>query len=132
MVPAAAAKDIALTAEAAHVVTSFDRDRMMQVMSNLVGNAVKFTPQRGAIAIRSTVDDRSVTISVRDSGPGIPESERAHVFERYWKGPRSGALGLGLGLAIAKGIVEAHGGTIQVENVSGGGAVFTFTLPRLR
>ena len=100
-------------------------------MSNLVGNAVKFTPEGGTIHVSASHSSRWITVSVADSGPGIPSEHVAHVFDWMWQvpgSPRTGT-GLGLGLAIAKGVVEAHGGTIRVESEPGKGSVFSFSLP---
>ncbi|MDB4985062.1 MAG: sensor signal transduction histidine kinase [Myxococcaceae bacterium] len=104
-----------------------DRDRLMQVVINLLGNAIKFTPSGGAIMVRCTQGPTSLIVSVEDSGPGIREDIIPHIFDRYY---RSGAKrGVGLGLTIAKGIVEAHHGTIGVESEPERGARFWFELP---
>ena len=110
------------------LLVSADRERVLQVLSNLIGNSLKHA--RGT-AIDLAVERRggSVAISVTDHGPGIPSSELPHVFDRYWSGKAARRGGAGLGLAIAKGIVAAHGGEIGVESVAGRGARFTFTLP---
>ena len=105
-----------------------DRDRVRQVFSNLVGNAVKFTPLGGSITIQATTDDQRARFTVRDTGPGIPDNVLPHLFDRYWQGNVS-KEGRGLGLYIAKGIVEAHGGEIGVETELGAGSTFFFTLP---
>lgn len=108
-------------------VVSADRDRVLQVLGNLIGNALKHA--RGApIEISLERSARDAVIAVRDSGPGITDSELPHVFDRYWHG-RSKKGGAGLGLAIAKGIVDAHGGQIVVASKHGAGAEFSFTLP---
>lgn len=105
-----------------------DRDRLTQVVTNLIGNAIKFTPSGGTISVACVETDRQHRVTVADTGPGIPEDALPHVFDRYY---RSGAKkGVGLGLAIAKGIVEAHGGAIGVDSEAGKGARFWFTLPR--
>lgn len=104
-----------------------DRDRVLQVLSNLIGNALKHA--RGApVEIELSKAEREAIIAVRDRGPGIAEHELPHVFDRYWSG-RTKKGGAGLGLAIAKGIVDAHGGRIDVESQQGQGAAFLFTLP---
>jgi signal transduction histidine kinase len=108
-------------------LVSADRDRVLQVLSNLIGNALKHA--RGApIEISLERNGSEAVIAVRDSGPGIVENELPHVFDRYWHG-RAKKGGAGLGLAIAKGIVEAHGGKVAVASRQGEGAVFSFTLP---
>src|SRR5688572_11526896 len=106
-----------------------DRDRVLQVFGNLIGNAIKFTPEGGRITIRAESETLAVRFSVRDTGPGIPPEHLAHVFDRYWQAKSTAKLGTGLGLSIAKGIVEAHSGRIWVESEPGQGASFFFTLP---
>jgi signal transduction histidine kinase len=106
-----------------------DRARVQQVLSNLVGNAIKFAPKGSAIRIAAAASAREVRFDVSDQGPGIAEEEAQHLFDRYWRGGADGATGAGLGLYIAKGIVDAHGGRIWVETQAGAGATFCFTLP---
>ena len=109
------------------VVVSADRDRVLQVLSNLVGNSLKHA--RGTpIEISVARHDGTATIAVRDRGPGIGASELPHIFDRYWSG-RTKKGGAGLGLAIAKGIVSAHGGELAVDSKPGEGARFYFSLP---
>jgi signal transduction histidine kinase len=129
--PLAAAKHIALVADLSPVLppVSADRDRVLQVFSNLGGNAVKFTPNDGRVEIHVTLRDAMVAFELRDTGPGIAPDEIPHVFDRFWQGKRTARAGVGLGLAIAKGIVEAHGGGISVTSEPGCGSRFTFTLP---
>jgi signal transduction histidine kinase len=109
------------------VIVSADRDRVLQVLSNLIGNSLKHA-KGTPIDLAVVRDGGQAVISVKDGGPGIAPTELPHVFDRYWSGkaPRRG--GAGLGLAIAKGIVSAHGGAITVES-GGPGAQFKFTLP---
>jgi PAS domain S-box-containing protein len=107
----------------------FDHDRILQVLSNLISNAVKFTPESGTIVVTLAAADGHVQFSVSDSGPGIRDQDLAHIFERFWQATRTASLGTGLGLPIAKGIVEAHGGAIWVESEPGVGTTFHFTLP---
>lgn len=106
-----------------------DRERVLQVFTNLIGNAIKFTPKGGQITIRATQESSEVRFTVADTGPGIPREHLDHVFDRYWQAKSTAKLGTGLGLSIAKGIVEAHGGRIWAESPPGRGAEFNFTLP---
>ena len=106
-----------------------DHDRIMQVFSNLLGNAIKFTPEGGVVTIHAHRSGRYIEISVSDTGPGIPDVQLPHLFERYWQAKETSRLGSGLGLAIAKGIVEAHGGRIWAESTLGHGSTFHFTVP---
>jgi PAS domain S-box-containing protein len=106
-----------------------DRRRVLQVFSNLLGNALKFTPPGGRILLRAARAGEDVRFSVSDTGPGIPAEQREHVFDRYWQARETAHAGAGLGLAIAKGLVEAHGGRIWVESTPGEGSTFSFTLP---
>ena len=108
-----------------------DAERVLQVLANLLGNAVKFTEPGGAITVSAEPLDGEVAISVIDSGVGIPPEHLPHIFERYWYARRTAhKRGSGLGLAIAKGIVEAHNGRLWVKSTLGSGSTFTFTLPR--
>ncbi len=106
-----------------------DATRINQVLSNLVGNAVKFTPREGVITITADGLDAEVRFSVIDTGAGIPAEQLPHIFGRFWQARTSDRRGIGLGLAIAKGIVEAHRGRIWVESSVGLGSTFYFTLP---
>ena len=108
-----------------------DRERVLQAFSNLVGNAVKFTPPGGVVRIEAEARDDTVIFSVADTGTGISEADLPHVFDRYWqaKSRRRGRQGIGLGLVIVKGIVEAHGGKIWAESEVGVGSRFSFSLP---
>jgi signal transduction histidine kinase len=105
-----------------------DPTRIQQVLANLVGNALKFTPAHREIVLVANRVGSEVWISVCDPGAGIAEHDLELVFERYWRGS-TGRQGTGLGLFIARGIVEAHGGRIWVESEVGRGSTFTFTLP---
>ena len=128
--PLAEAKHITLTPDLRAEAVYADRDRIFQVLSNLVGNAIKFTPERGGINVRAEAVDTEIRVTVSDTGPGIPSDQLANVFDRYWQARRSDQEGSGLGLFIAKGIVEAHGGKIWTEARAGAGATFIFILPR--
>lgn len=130
LTPLAATKQQTLVAEtAAGVQVPCDRERVIQVLSNLVGNAVKFTPAGEQIALRAEADPAGVRFSIADRGPGIPGDDLPHVFDRYWQAKKTARLGIGLGLSIAKGIVDAHGGRIWAESEPGRGSTFFFTLP---
>ena len=105
-----------------------DAGRVLQVFSNLIGNAIKFTPSGGRITIQAEPIGGQTRFSVTDTGPGIPAAQLPHVFGRFWQADATDRRGIGLGLAIAKGIVEAHGGRIWVESELGAGTTFFFTL----
>ncbi|HLL55656.1 MAG TPA: PAS domain S-box protein [Myxococcaceae bacterium] len=106
-----------------------DRDRVLQVLSNLIGNAVKFTPRGGRITVAAWPFGDEVLFAVQDTGAGILPSHLEHIFDRFWKADVTDRRrGAGLGLAISKGIVEAHGGRIWVESEPGEGSTFFFTL----
>jgi PAS domain S-box-containing protein len=121
-----------------------DRARVLQVLMNLIGNAVKYTPAGGKITVDTALmkgaspDDVEsplqsyVRFHVRDTGVGISEAHLPHVFDRFWQVHNTGRAGAGLGLAIAKGIVEAHGGAIWAESALGEGTTFVFTIPAVR
>jgi PAS domain S-box-containing protein len=113
----------------AAVEVSCDRTRIVQVLGNLLGNAKKFCRAGDVIHVRTRLDRGRVAVAVVDSGPGIPPDELPHIFEPYWSGQRVRKQGTGLGLFIAKAIVEAHGGTLTVASRVGEGTTFTFTLP---
>jgi two-component system sensor histidine kinase KdpD len=100
-----------------------------QVLVNLLDNAVKYTPAGSPIELSASQEDGIVRIEVADRGPGIPPGEGQRVFEKFYRGHTGTIRGVGLGLAICRAIVEAHGGTIWAENRPGGGAAFRFTLP---
>jgi signal transduction histidine kinase len=106
-----------------------DRDRILQVVSNLVGNATKVTAEGGQVTLRVEARERELLFSVADDGPGIGEEDLKHLFESYWRSHEVGYKGTGLGLAIARGIVDAHGGRIWPESTLGRGATFRFTIP---
>jgi signal transduction histidine kinase len=106
-----------------------DRDRMLQVFSNLVGNAIKFTPSGGAIVLAALAHGEGVEFSVRDTGPGISSEHLPRLFHRYFQVEPANRNGMGLGLSIVKAIVDAHGGTLSVESAPGHGTVFRFVLP---
>lgn len=105
-----------------------DRDRMLQVISNLIGNAIKFTPAGGTVTVSVEATPTDVRIEVSDTGHGIAPEHLPHLFDRFWRGHAQGK-GSGLGLFIARGIVVAHGSTLEVETAVGLGTRFYFTLP---
>ena len=110
-----------------------DRARLVQVLQNLIRNAVRFTPEGGIILVGAQADGDAVNVTVQDTGSGIPPDDLPHVFDRFYRGERSrnrAAGGAGLGLAIARQLVEAMGGQIGVESVVGEGSTFTIRLPR--
>lgn len=108
-----------------------DRTSLLRVASNLLDNAIKYSPPGGRITVETVNEGDVVALSVRDEGPGIAEPDLPRVFERFYKGEASRSnSGTGLGLAIVKHIVRAHGGTATAANAPGGGAVFTVRLPR--
>jgi signal transduction histidine kinase len=111
------------------LVGSLDRARIVQVLSNLVDNAIKFTPAGGKITVRATEDDERLVIKVADTGLGVSDEVKARLFHPYWQRERDDRRGIGLGLSIAKAIVEAHGGTIVVSSEAGRGSEFTVLLP---
>jgi two-component system, OmpR family, phosphate regulon sensor histidine kinase PhoR len=108
-----------------------DKGRIRQVIVNIVHNAIKFTGPGGKITVVTEADDGSVNVSISDTGVGIDNSDLPHVFERFYKGDRarSGGGGTGMGLAIAKHVVEAHGGSVRAQSEGGKGSTFSFSLP---
>ena len=128
--PIASEKSVRLDVSVADELPTImaDAGRVLQVLSNLVGNAIKFTPADGRVSIRVEKLAGNVRFNVADTGPGIPPEQLPHIFGRFWQADRSDRRGIGLGLAIAKGIVEAHGGRISVESRVGEGTSFYFTL----
>jgi two-component system OmpR family sensor kinase len=114
------------------LVIQANDDKVRQVITNLMGNALRFTPEKSPLEIAIGVDKDSATISVVDHGEGIPAQIRDKIFERFWRADSSRTRetgGSGLGLAIVASIVNAHNGTINVTQTPGGGATFTVTLP---
>ena len=132
LLPTAAAKRVTLRFEpvATEVRAHCDRSRILQVLTNIVGNAVKFTPDGGTVNVRVHASDAAaVTISVSDSGPGIDAAQLPYVFDRFWQAKSTAKAGTGLGLPICKGIVQQHRGAIWVESNVGRGTTFSFSLP---
>ena len=128
-------RGVALTSEVPQsaVMLRFDRERIVQLVNNLVSNGLKFTPRGGHVLLQLTDGPAGASIEVRDSGPGIQPDELPRIFERFYRGTNTGearASGSGLGLAIVRSIVEMHAGTIDVASVVGEGTVFSIHLPR--
>ncbi|MBS4102149.1 sensor histidine kinase [Tsukamurella paurometabola] len=126
-------RDIALEAEAGTVDLTGDRDRLHQVVTNLVSNALRHTPDEATVRVRIRTEPGAVVLSVADTGPGMEPDEAARVFERFYRTDSSrsrGSGGAGLGLSIVLGIVERHGGSVTVDTAPGEGATFTVRLPR--
>lgn len=129
--PIVGSKSFSMTHEncSESLLADFDHDRILQVLSNLIGNALKFTPRGGAIILRAEKKENEVLISVTDNGPGIPEEKKLKIFDRFSQLGSDDRRGLGLGLFISKWIVEAHDGKIWATSEHGKGSVFSFTLP---
>lgn len=130
-------KQIALTADlpADLPLVDVDAERIGQVLRNLLNNAIAHTPDGGAIGVSARVQGGEVQVAVRDTGEGIAPEHLPHVFDRFYRADKSRARqtgGAGLGLAIVRQLVEAHGGTVSAESVAGQGSTFTFTLPIVR
>lgn len=133
LTPIAEGKDVKLLPKVNGNVPALyaDRERLLQTFSNLVGNAVKFTPEGGVVYISAEGKGSEVQLTVADTGIGISPEDAQHVFDRYWqaKSRRKGKQGIGLGLVIVKGIIEAHGGRVWMESEVGKGSSFHFTVP---
>jgi PAS domain S-box-containing protein len=114
-----------------NLVLPCDRQRIMQVVSNVVGNALKFTHEGGVVDVSVSDEGEKVSFIVTDNGPGISADELPHIFDRFWQAKDKAFMGTGLGLSIVKGIVEAHGGRIWARSEQKQGTSFYFTLPRL-
>ena len=130
--PTAESRGIALSVESEDAPpVTVDPDRLLQVLGNLVGNALRHTPNGGRVALSAARDNGNVLLRVQDNGPGIPAADLPHIFDRFYRGDkaRSDDGASGLGLAIARSLIEAHDGRIAAENAPGGGALFTIVLP---
>ncbi|AUX40675.1 uncharacterized protein SOCE26_020760 [Sorangium cellulosum] len=129
--PVASEKEIAVELEVAErsLPADFDPERILQVLSNLMMNSIKFTPPGGKIRVRGERAGGELRVSVSDTGPGVPSDMLEIVFERFWQIGKKDRRGLGLGLYICKNIIEAHGGRIWVESRMGEGSTFSFTIP---
>jgi signal transduction histidine kinase len=134
---ARADRDVALSSDLPENLPAIEADpeRVHQVIFNLVDNAVRFTPEGGEVRIEARRHDGTVEVSVADTGVGIPPEALPRLFERFYRVDSSRARGdggTGIGLAIARSVVEAHGGTIRAESAPGHGSIFTFDLPLAR
>ena len=127
----AAAKQLGLQMAigAGPLIAPFDHGRLLQVLFNLLANAIKFTSEGGRIWVRAERDEAQLRLSVGDTGPGIAGDMLESVFQRFWQAGKNDQRGLGLGLYISKCLVEAHGGTLWAESQLGEGSTFTFTVP---
>jgi signal transduction histidine kinase len=123
---------LVLSPEPPNAIVQADEERVLQLIDNLVGNALKFTPSGGRVSIGGFIDADELRVTVADTGPGIPEEQRARLFDRFWQARGADRRGLGLGLPIAKGIAEAHGGRLWVESTLGSGSAFHFAMPLTR
>lgn len=130
--PLALDKDIEISFHAEpQLKINADPERLFQVLSNLVGNAIKFTPRSGKIGVVAMASGDEIVFSVRDTGEGIPADQLPYVFDRYWTVKEGNPSGTGLGLYITQGIVEAHGGRIEAQSEVGRGTEFRFTVPKV-
>lgn len=134
MQPLAKQRDIRLQFESVNppVLAFVDRERVLRVLSNLLGNAIKFSPKLSKVVVKVRSDQQFVYISVADNGPGIPDAQLPAIFDKFWQARKTAEQGAGIGLAVVKTIVEAHGGTVKAESHPGIGSTFTFSLPRRR
>lgn len=114
------------------VLAFIDRERVMRVLTNLIGNAIKFSPRQSKVIIKVRSDQQFVFISVKDNGPGIPDTQLHEIFNHYWQAPKTADQGAGINMAVVKSIVEAHSGAVTVESHMGHGSTFTISLPRRR
>jgi signal transduction histidine kinase len=129
--PVADERGIQLEMVASDTNTALSADplRLSQIVGNLVGNALKFTPPHGHVTLHVAPYGEDVIFQVADDGPGIPPAQIEHLFDKFWQARQTDHRGVGLGLAIAKGLVEAHGGKLWVESTPGAGSTFSFSLP---
>jgi len=132
--PRAASRDVKLVSEVPELTARADTDRVQQVLSNLVDNAIKYGRNQGTVTIRGrATDDGKVELCVADDGPGIPEDARERIFERFYRVDKARSReqgGTGLGLSIVKHIIQSHGGRVWVESEMGAGSRFHFSLPQ--
>jgi len=114
------------------VAVRADPTRVSQIVGNLVGNAIKFTPEQGSVKLLARPQDAQVLFQVTDDGPGIPSESMSHLFDNFWQARKSDRRGVGLGLAIVKELVEAQGGKVWVESKVDHGSTFSFSLPAVQ
>jgi len=130
LAPQFAEAGLRLNLDTAPAVVIADEARLTQVATNLLTNAVKYTPPGGQVTVTTCTDTEAARLTVTDSGPGIPAADLPHVFERFWRGTGTKARsGAGIGLAVVAELAAAHGGTVSAASPPGGGAIFTVTLP---
>jgi signal transduction histidine kinase len=135
MKPLAQEKGIVLEADLVAVKAVVDADAVQQALVNLLDNAIKFSPKNTTVLVKLLLRENSVEVSVADSGPGVPDAEKAMIFERFYRSGnelRRETQGTGIGLSLVKSIAEAHGGSVRVETPPRGGSVFIFTIPHKR
>lgn len=134
MQPMAKKKDIRIQVDTVNppVLAFYDQERVLRVLSNLISNAIKFSPKGSKIVVKARSDQKFVNISVVDTGSGIPSEKIPGLFENFWQARKTADQGAGVGLAIVKTIVEAHAGTVQVQSQVGRGTTVTFSLSRRR
>lgn len=126
----AKAKDVHIDAHApSGLRLQCDPTRLFQALVNLLDNAIRYTPSGGRVVVEAQPEQGNVLFTVSDPGPGIPEGDLPHVFDRFWQGRNQRRAGAGLGLTIVKGVVDAHGGRIRVESAQGQGTIFRFVVP---
>ena len=132
LMPLASEKQVELTFHAEpDLQIHADPERLFQVLSNLISNAIKFTPADGKIVVAAMSNGDDIVFSVRDSGKGIPAEQLPHIFDRYWTAKEGNTSGTGLGLYISQGIIKAHGGQLLAESTPGEGSEFRFTVPKI-
>jgi signal transduction histidine kinase len=128
----AATRNVALKAEVPDALPGIEADpgRLLQLLSNLLGNAMKFSPPNTVVVVRATASTCGVEVSVADSGVGIPAENLPRIFDRFWQGCGQSRAGVGLGLAICKGIVDAHDGRLWATSEVGRGTTVYFEIPQ--
>lgn len=131
LVPLAEKKSIQITNQVTATLypVKCDKKRLMQVLSNLIGNAIKFLSDGGEIKVIAKEEGSLLKVSIQDNGPGIAEKDIPHLFDRYWQVKKTAKQGTGLGLSIVKELIEAHGGKVWVESQLNRGTTFLFTIP---